>query len=129
MINVKDDQIAILLDWRKNRIRIYKETLYQLGKPSNICLLVNPEKMTIAIKATEYNEGITHKVDWDNLTGERCFELYSKPFLVKLFNLKNDWDDEHNYRIHGIVNKKMGIAEFKINDAVSLEDYNGEIDE
>ena len=128
-MSLKDDNVAILLDWRKNRIRIYKEVLYQLGKPSNICLLVNPEKMTIAIKGTGYDKGVTHKVDWNTLVGDRCFELYSKPFLVKLFNLKSDWDDEHNYRIHGTINKKIGVAEFNINDAISIDDFNGEEDE
>lgn len=121
-MNGQDDQIAILLDWKKSRIRIYKETIYQIGKPNNICLLVNPKNMTIAIQAVPYAVGITHKIDWEKLKSARSIELYSKAFLSRLFNLKMGWDTEHSYRIYGKVNHQFNVAEFNITDAVSLDD-------
>lgn len=123
-MNEKDNQIAISLDWKKSRIRIYKETLYQIGKPDNICLMVNPESMTIAIQATPYSIGITHKLDWKMLQGARSVELYSRAFLSRLFNMKLDWDMEHSYRIYGKVNHQMNVAEFNIADAISIDDLN-----
>lgn len=123
-MNEKDNQIAILLDWKKSRIRIYKETLYQIGKPDNICLMVNPETMTIAIQATPHSVGVTHKLDWKTLRGARSIELYSRAFLSRLFNMKLDWDIEHSYRIYGKVNHQVNVAEFNIADAISIDDLN-----
>lgn len=123
-MNDKDNQIVIVLDWKKSRIRIYKETLYQIGKPDNICLLVNPETMTIAVQAAPCSVGVTHKLDWKKLQGARSIELYSRAFLSRLFNMKLDWNAEHSYRIYGKVNHRMNVAEFKIADAISLDDLN-----
>ena len=123
-MNERDDKIAIVLDWKKSRIRIYKETLYQIGKPNNICLMVNPINMTIAIQATPCSAGVTHKLDWKKLQGTRSIELYSRAFLSRLFNMNLNWDTEHSYRILGKVNHQMNVAEFNVIDAISIDDLN-----
>lgn len=122
MIMNETKSIAISLDWRKNRIRIFKETLYEMGKPEYICLLVNPDTRTIAVKGTSISDGITHSVNWDALQKERSYELYSHAFLSRLFNINNSWDEEHSYRIYGKVNPALQIAEFKIDDAVKISE-------
>ena len=40
---------AILIDLKKYRIRIHKNTLRSIGDPNYILLLVNPEEHTLAI--------------------------------------------------------------------------------
>jgi hypothetical protein len=42
---------AILVDLKKYRIRIHKNTLHSIGNPKHILLLVNPEERTLEFNA------------------------------------------------------------------------------
>lgn len=122
MNNSKNENIAISLDWKKCRIRVFKETLYQIGQPDYICLLVNPKTRMIAVQQTTKDTTFSQKVNWVLLKKDRSMELYSAAFVSRIFNLNENWDDRHSYRIRGKVNKELNIAEFCINDAVAVID-------
>ena len=44
----------ICIDFKKNRIRIHRNTLRQIGNQEYIQLLVNPDQKMIGIKAVSY---------------------------------------------------------------------------
>lgn len=40
---------GLTIDARRNRIRIYRQTLYGIGDPAYVQFLVNPEELYIAV--------------------------------------------------------------------------------
>lgn len=74
---------VIVLDCLHNRIRIHRTTLYLLGNPDYIVLLVNPMQLSLVI-APSTKTGTAHAVRWNRLSNNRCFELYSKPLIRQL---------------------------------------------
>ena len=51
---------VILIDLKKPRIRIYKNTLHALGDPSHIDLFINPETHTIGIGCGSPEDKLSH---------------------------------------------------------------------
>lgn len=52
MNNKHSSHPLICIDFKKNRIRIHRNTLRQIGNPEYIQLLVNPDQKMIGIKAS-----------------------------------------------------------------------------
>ena len=80
--------VAISIDQRKNRIRIYKSLLQHLGFPKYIQLLVNPSNKCVAIKVVEKRSpgDQSERIKPIELMVNDCCELYSKSFIKKLYN-------------------------------------------
>ncbi len=53
---------AILIDLKKYRIRIHKNTLYLLGNPEYIMFLVNPSDRIIAIRCGTKSDRYAHRI-------------------------------------------------------------------
>ena len=62
MNNKHSSHPLICIDFKKNRIRIHRNTLRQIGNPEYIQLLVNPEQKMIGIKASCAEDKLAHKV-------------------------------------------------------------------
>ena len=72
---------ALTLDMKKQRIRIHKQTLHQLGDPDHIQLLVNPNQKGIILKACNESALLAHKITYKK---DVDCELYSKELLRQL---------------------------------------------
>ena len=62
MNNKHSSHPLICIDFKKNRIRIHRNTLRQIGNPEYIQLLVNPDQKMIGIKASCAEDKLAHKV-------------------------------------------------------------------
>ena len=76
--------VSIAIDMKKDRIRIHRTTLMQLGKPKYLQLLVNPDLRIVAIRGSENRSKEKHFVNYSFMKTDASFELYSKN-LVKKF--------------------------------------------
>ena len=108
---------AIAIDPIKNVIRIHKTTLFIIGKPDYIQLLVNPSSMQIAIKASNKNDYLAHHVRWHELSGTKSYQLHSQKLLEELFKFNNDFNKKMVYRIYGDYYENEGVVKFDFNDA------------
>lgn len=101
---------TILLDFKKSRIRIHRQTLRLLGSPEYIRILVNPEDEVIALQVCEASDARAH----DSRADKQPLELYSGSLLQQLY-LCGHWGDGQIYRLNGIIIPRESIALFKMN--------------
>ena len=109
---------TILIDLKKDRIRIYKRTLHAIGCPKYILLLINPEDRTIVILRSDRDDQRAFRLPQARFDDKQCFELHSKALIQNLRSMCNDWIDDYSYRIYGEVNKNEGVAQFCISEAL-----------
>ena len=109
---------AILLDFKKDRIRIYKRTLHFLGNPEYILLLVNPEDHTLAIWRSDRSDLRAYRLPRIRFEDKQSFEIASKPLMKSLLSMCDDWQDKRLYRIYGEIVQNEGIAQFNLMEAV-----------
>lgn len=108
---------AILIDLKKDRIRIYKRTLHAIGDPEYILLLVNPEDRTIVILRSDRDDQRAFRLPQARFADKQCFELHSKALVQNLRGMCEEWIENYSYRIYGEVVKNEGIARFCISGA------------
>ena len=53
---------SIVVDMKKNRIRIHQKTLHALGDPDFVVLIINPEEHTIGIKCSTLDNKLAHRI-------------------------------------------------------------------
>ena len=70
---------SIVVDMKKNRIRIHQKTLHALGDPGFVMLIINPGEHTLGIKCSVQDEKRAHRVRKSTVKKE-C-ELYSKSLM------------------------------------------------
>jgi len=109
---------AILLDLKKDRIRIYKRTLHAIGDPKCILLLVNPEDRTLVILRSNDDDQRAFRLPGARFIDKQCFEIHSKALIQNLRGMCDDCIDDYSYRIYGEVVKNEGIVQFNILDAM-----------
>ncbi len=109
---------AILIDLKKDRIRIYKRTLHAIGDPKYILLLVNPEDRTIVILPSDRDDQRAFRLPQARFDDKQCFELHSKALVQNLRSMCDDWIDDYSYRIYGEVVKNKRIAQFCISESM-----------
>lgn len=123
--NQTQEQLPSLsIDLKKNRIRIHKKTLYMLGNPNYIQILVNPVKRTLAILPSVSEDHLAHKINWIYLDdSSKSYELYSKA-LIKTINSLHIWESKQIYRIDGIAvttNDSTVAILFHLNESALIE--------
>jgi hypothetical protein len=106
----------ILLDFKKHRIRVHKNTLHALGDPDYVLLLVNPEERLIALLKSDRTNALSHYIPWNAFPDRKSYEIHSTLLFDKLKFLSN-WDDHQAYRIFGSVNEDQDIVQFRIDDS------------
>ena len=110
-------KIALTLDMKKQRIRIHKHTLHQLGDPDYIQLLVNPEQKSIVLKACPEGSFFAHRVICKK---DADCELYSKEFLQQLKTVDNGLKKDVSFQIEGQVYPSHRIALFRLEDVLPV---------
>jgi hypothetical protein len=120
-------QPMLLIDLKKDRIRVYKATLHQLGSPDYIQLLVNPVEQAIAICYSVRSDPLASRVDWQKLSDHTSFELYSKSLIRQLNAVCGDWMQDRSYRLVGEFIAGENIARFQLSEAKPLDPEAGGI--
>ena len=116
---------TILIDTKKSLIRIHKQTLYMLGSPAFIELLVNPQTLYVAVRASEIKTNFSKKINWSMLCGKNSYEIISKILIVRLINICETLQFEGSYKIIGNYSFSENIACFDLKKAfeISGDDY------
>ncbi|MGI6452488.1 MAG: hypothetical protein ACOX0E_03260 [Syntrophomonadaceae bacterium] len=110
---------AILVDLKKYRIRIHKNTLRSLGTPNYVLLLVNPEEQSLAILRSDRSDPRAHHITMAIFENNKSsFELYSRSLVKKLRDVCSCWQDSQSYRLYGEVFPLEGMARFYMSEAV-----------
>lgn len=111
---------AVSVNQRKNLIRIHKDTLYSIGDPYYILLLVNPDECTIAIQPTDSSDTKAHHISKSSLIKKKSFEIYSMSLVQNLRKLCTHWEGNKTYRIYGEKVNNKNLIIFKMSDAISI---------
>ena len=110
---------SIVVDMKKNRIRIHQKTLHALGDPGFLLLIINPDEHTIGIKCSTLDNKLAHRIRKSTIKQE-C-ELYSKSLMSALHELCPDWDGRKCYRIEGEIITGENMAVFSMKDSAALD--------
>lgn len=110
---------AILVDLKKHRIRIHKNTLYAIGNPGYVLLLVNPEDRTLAVLGSNSSDTRAHKITQTSVN-RNSIELYSRSLVRNLCVLCDDWQNNQSYRLYGEIIPNEGVAQFHMDKSVLL---------
>ncbi len=116
---------AILVDLKKCRIRIHKNTLHSIGNPEHILLLVNPEERTLAVLCSDSSDPRAHKITQAVSSNQKSIELYSRLLIKSLRNLCGHWQEEQSYRLYGEIIPNEGVAQFHMDESVLLNREKG----
>jgi hypothetical protein len=111
---------AILVDLKKYRIRIHKNTLRSIGTPDYVLLLVNPEERTLAILRSERSDPRAHHINISSFKNSKSFELYSRSLVKKLRDVCSNWQDNQSYRLYGEIIPHEGMARFYMSESVQV---------
>ena len=106
---------SIVVDMKKNRIRIHKNTLHALGDPGFVMLIINPEEHTLGIKCSMQDEKRAHRVR--KSTVKKDCELYSKSLMYALHELCPEWNGKKSYRSEGEIISGEHMAVFSMEDS------------
>ena len=112
MENDTSCKATITFDLRQQRIRIYKDTLHQMGDPEYIQLLVNMKDGAFAIRKVEKDEKPNFRVNWKYLSkGTNSYEIKCYYFILKLIEQLNlGWNTDYSYRVSGVVYPEKGLS-------------------
>lgn len=116
---------TILIDTKKSLIRIHKKTLYMLGNPAYIELLINPQTLYVAVRTSEIKTKFSHKINWNMLCGKNSYEIISKVLIARLINICETLQIKGSYKIIGNYSSDENIACFDLKKAfeISGDDY------
>lgn len=112
--------VAISVDLKKHRIRIYKTVIHALGDPAFILLLVNPEDRSICISCGDPNDKRAHRVRLSAMKSGSSFELYSKSLCVALMEVCPEWNNNQSYRFYGEMIPGIGSVRFSLENAINI---------
>lgn len=116
-----DGKPAILVDLKKYRIRIHRNTLRSIGNPDHVLLLVNPEERTLAILRCEHSDPRAHRITAASLEDRKTVELYSRSLIKSLRDVCSGWQDSTTYRLYGEIIPHEGMARFHMSIGVSVD--------
>lgn len=111
---------TILIDTKKYLIRIHKQTLYMLGNPNYIELLVNPETLYVAVRTSETRTNFSHKINWSKLCGKNSYEIISKILIARLINICGTLQSVGSYKIIGNYSCDENIVCFDLAKAFEI---------
>lgn len=111
----------IVIDFKKYRIRIHKNTLLSIGSPEYIFLLINPNERSLAILRSNRFNPRAHRISSGSLEGGKPVELYSQSLVKTLKNVCSDWKDHKSYRLYGDIIPNEGIVRFYMPGALPMK--------
>lgn len=109
---------AISINLRKPLIRIHKDTLYSIGNPEYVLLLVNPTEQSLAVLPSDRSDTKAHHISKSSIINKKSFEIHSKSFIKNLQNLCDDLENGKVYRIYGKAIPSEDIIKFNMSEAV-----------
>jgi len=126
-------QPCIVIDFSRNRIRIFKNAFRAVGNPEYFLLLINPEERTIAILPSDSSDKRSHRTTKDAIDRHQSYELYSRPLLQSLLKMSDSWHPMQAYRLHGEIINGQAIVKFSMDNFYSIRElspgvYGGEND-
>ena len=123
MYDTATPAIYMSVDLKKNRMRFHKTSLHQMGDPPYIQLLVNPDRMAVAIRAVDFDapQVQAHKVSQSRMLSDNSYEIYSMTFVNKLCSLIGDLDMNYSYRIAGTMFPEKRMAVFSLKTIRRIE--------
>jgi len=107
---------SILIDFKRNRIRINKKVLKCLNNPDFVRLLINPDTRTIAIEACDDKEPLRHRIPIYIKNTKQCFEIRSQSFFDQLAE-HTQWDTSHSYKVCASAQAGEQLLLFRFEDA------------
>ncbi|MCL2662667.1 MAG: hypothetical protein FWE83_04970 [Oscillospiraceae bacterium] len=110
-------QPAISIDYKQNRIRIYKRTLRLIGNPDYIILLINPEEQILIILSSDKSDKKAFHTKRLITGNKQSYEISSKHLLRKLLAVCTNWQDNRLYRVYGEVVPNQSAVQFRLTDA------------
>lgn len=116
MKNDFSDTPMIVIDSKNNRIRIHRSTLHLLGDPEYIQLLVNPERLVLAI-LPGHELKTANVIRWDRIAESKSCELYSKVFIRQLGRICPNWRTDGKYRLYGVCIPDRLLIQFDMSSA------------
>lgn len=107
---------TMAVDLKKYRIRIHKATIHKLGDPKYIQLLVNPQKMIVAIRSVEQEllGDQSHKINVRRMKSDNSYEIYSRTFTLKLCEIIGDLETNYSYKFIGEILTEQKAAVFSL---------------
>jgi hypothetical protein len=113
---------AISVNLKRPLIRIHKDTLYSIGNPEFVLLLVNPSECTLVVLPSIHSDTRAHHISKNALINKKSFEIYSKSLVQNLQNLCSHWKNNKTYRIYGETFPNKDIIRFNMAKAVSINE-------
>lgn len=111
---------AISVNLKRPLIRIHKDTLYSIGNPEYILLLVNPNERTLAVLPSDRSDTKAHHISKSSLVNKKSFEIHSKSLVQNLRNLCKHWKDNKVYRMYGETIPGKAVITFNMTEAISI---------
>jgi hypothetical protein len=123
MIESSNLLTQISIDLKKFRIRIHKESLHLIGDPRYIQFLVNIKSRLVAIRAVEKEQVDlqTHRIDQSRIESDNSFEMYSRPFIDKLCEEFNCFNEGNSYRLTGTAIQDERIVVFSLDSLQKID--------
>ncbi|MGX8710925.1 MAG: hypothetical protein ACQGTM_11850 [bacterium] len=112
----------IVVDFKKHRIRIHKNTLLSIGCPEYIFLLVNPEERSLVILRSDCFNPRAHHISSGALEGIKSVELYSQSLVKTLRDVCSNWQEQKTYRLYGDIIPNEGIVRFYMPSALPVKE-------
>lgn len=105
----------IAIDIRKNRIRLHKAMLKKLGNPKYIQLLINPDRMIIAVLGIEkeISGDQSYKINY-NIPSPDSIEMYSRSLVTQIYDLIKETGNNSSFRIYGEIIPSQNLAVFPL---------------
>ena len=119
--NSPSQRPSLVIDLKKNRIRIHKKTLHLLGDPDYVQILVNPSTATIALRRSIAQDYRSERIKWSLVSRKQCCEFYSKYLIKSLRGVCFTWEDGRCYHINGQLIEAENLAKFCMSDSILLE--------
>ena len=89
---------SILIDMKKKRIRIHKNSLKYLKNPKYVYLLINPNKKYIAIQRCDKKKRDAIKVSYSS---DKDCEIYSYGLLEQMAQLEHSLNEQTTFKLYG----------------------------
>ena len=118
---------TLTLDFKKNRIRLYKSALKTLGMPKRIQILINSADRILAVQAARNNprdQGVSVSVNF--FAGTDSCDIYSLRLLRILRLLLGLEKSDATYSVNGHYADNDTVVMFPLNDATALKENDDE---
>lgn len=114
---------TIAVDFKKNRMRIHKDSLHKMDDPRYIQLLVNVERSQVAIRGMDKNfkGSNAQKVNAADILPDCCCEIYSRAFMLTLSSVFSRFDEPCTYRLLGRVLPEHRMVVFDVETIQKVE--------